>query len=68
MILFIRHQRANGRPNFSEVSTQLSASNAKLLHWSHVDKSGFSESSRLGANLASAENLYEDMQLKYKKT
>ena len=68
MALFIRHPRANGRPNFSEVSAQLSASTSKLLHWSHVDKSGFPEASRLGANLASAEKLYEDMQLKYKKT
>ncbi len=63
VICEIRHPEARGRPSFNDVSTRLSVSNSKLLH---VDKSDDSFSSKLGANLACGEGLYDDLQRMYK--
>ena len=65
-VIFIRNHKTEERPNFTEVSAQLSFSNSKLLDWSQEDKSEFPEASRLGANLTCAEKLYKDLQLTYK--
>ena len=64
--IIFRDPKASCRPDFTEVSTQLSVSNSKLIHWSQEDKSEFPEASKLGGSLACAEKLYKDLQQKYK--
>ncbi len=60
-----RSPKIEGRPNFTEVSTLLSVSNSKLLHWSQKDKAEFPEAMKLGSDLSTSERLYWDLQTKY---
>ena len=54
------------RPSFSELTRQLSLPDTKLLKWLEEDKSVHPEAAQLEADLASASDLYVDLQAKYK--
>ena len=60
-----RHSVPKARPNFAEVSSQLSGSEFMLLHWSEEDKSEFPSATELGADLSLSTELYKDLQVKY---
>ena len=62
----IRNPDIAARPSFSELTRQLSLPDTKLLKWSEEDKSVHPEAAKLGADLASASDLYADLQAKYK--
>lgn len=54
------------RPNFAEITRQLSLPDTRLLKWSVEDKNVHPEAVKLGANLLCAQHLYSDLQAKYK--
>ena len=53
------------RPNFPDISRQLSLPDSKLLKWSEEDKAVHPEVAKLGADLLSAQELYKDLQASY---
>ena len=53
------------RPNFPEISRQLSLPDPKLLQWTEEDKAVHPEAAKLGADLLSAQDLYKDLQASY---
>ena len=53
------------RPQFQDVSRQLSLPDPKLLQWSEEDKAVHPEAAKLGADLLSAQKLYKDLQMFY---
>ena len=62
-----RNSDTRARPIFSELTRQLSLPDTKLLKWSEEeDKSVHPEAAQLGADLTSANDLYIDLQAKYK--
>ena len=65
--LLYRHPTSSVRPDFQEVTQKLSLPDTKLLKWSMEDKSVHPEAAKLGANLLCGEELYKDLQLKYKE-
>ena len=60
-----RHPTASARPDFQDITRQLSLPETKLLRW---DKSVHPEAAKLGADLLFGEELYKDLQVKYKKS
>ena len=65
-LLFFRHPVTSQRPKFQDVSRQLSMPDPKLLKWSEEDRAVHPEAAKLGADLFSAKELYEDLQTFYK--
>ena len=63
--LFHRHPTASIRPDFQDIIRQLSLPDTKLLRW---DKSVHPEAAKLGADLLCGEELYKDLQVKYKQS
>ena len=64
-LILHRHSEPMARPNFAEVSSQLSGSEFMLLHWSEEDKSEFPSATELGADLSLSTELYKDLQGKF---
>ena len=65
--LTYRHPMTTQRLNFPDISRQLSLPDTKLLKWSEEDKSGLRpEAATLGADLLCGEELYKDLQTRYK--
>ena len=61
-LILPRNPDIAARPSFSELTRQLSLPDTKLLKWLEEDKSVLPEA----AQLASASDLYVDLQAKYK--
>ena len=61
-----RHPTASVRPDFHEVTQKLSLPDTKLLEWLKEDKAVHPEAAKLGADLLCGEELYKDLQVKYK--
>ena len=64
-IILCRHPESKARPNFSDLTSQLSGSEFMLLLWSEVDKSEFPSATELGADLSLSTELFKDLQGKY---
>ena len=62
-----RNPVASGRPNFSDISRQLSFPDTKLLQWSEEDRVVHPEATKLGADLLCGQELYKDLQTRYKQ-
>ena len=56
---------ASQRPNFIDITRQLSLPDTKLLKWSEEDKSVHPEAAKLGADLLCSQELYKDLQTCY---
>ena len=63
--LFYRNPVPSERPDFTEVSRELSLPDSKLLKWSEEDKRAHPEAAKLGADLLCAKELYKDLQVQY---
>ncbi len=64
-LIFSRHPSNCQRPDFTEVTQQLSFPDPKLLMWSDEDRSVHPEATKLGADLLCAQELFKDLQTKY---
>ena len=62
-----RHPVTVKRPNFADISSELSLPDTELLKWSEEDKSTHPKANKLGANLLFAQNLYRGLQVLYKQ-
>ena len=62
-----RNPKTSGRPSFQDIAKWLSLPDTKLLKWSEEDKSVHPEAATLGADLLCGEELYKDLQVKYKQ-
>ena len=56
----------NQRLSFPDITRQLSLPDTKLLKWSEEDKSVHPEAVTLGADLLCGEELYKDLQTRFK--
>lgn len=65
MFIYFRHPDTSERPDFPEISQQLSWPDPKLLKWSEEDKALHPEAIKLGADLLIAHDLYGDLQDSY---
>ena len=64
-----RNPDPRSRPQFGQITKLLAGSTGYLLGWSDEDKQTNGEDAmKLGAPLASANNLYYDLQSQYKQT
>ena len=68
VVFLCRHPDPNACPSFSDLSSELSGSECKLLHWSDEDKSEVPSASELGADLSISKALYRDLQVKFLNT
>ena len=64
-LLSFRHPETAGRPNFPDISRQLSLPDSELLQWAERDKSVYPEATQLGADLLCGEELYRDLHMSY---
>ena len=63
-----RNPDPRSRPQFGQITKLLAGNTGYLLGWSDEDKQiGGEDAMKLGAPLASANNLYYDLQLQYKQ-
>ena len=68
-LLSYRNPDPRSRPQFGQITKLLAGNTGYLLGWSDEDKQiGGEDAMKLGAPLASAKNLYHDLQSQYKQT
>ena len=68
VIHLYRNPDPRSRPQFGQITKLLFGNTGYLLGWSDEDKQiGVEDAMKLGAPLASANNLYYDLQLTYKQ-
>ena len=64
-----RNPDPRSRPQFGQITKLLAGNTGYLLGWSDEDKQiGGEDAMKLGAPLASANDLYYDLQSQYKQT
>jgi len=61
-----RNPEPSSRPTFDSISQQLCMSDTKLLQWTNEDLSVHPDAKQLGTAMASAKDLYKDLQDTYK--
>ena len=66
LLPYYRHPVTTQRLNFPDITRQLSLPDTKLLKWSEEDKTVHPEAATLGADLLCGEELYKDLQTRYK--
>jgi len=60
-----RNPEPKSRPHFGQITKLLAGNSGYLLGWSDEDKKIGADGMRLGASLAFANNLYDDLQHAY---
>ena len=68
ILLYIRDPEPKSRPQFGQITQLLAGNHNYVLGWSDEDKQyGGEEAMKLGGHLECANNLYYDLQMKYKE-
>ena len=68
ILLYIRDPEPKSRPQFGQITQLLTGNYSYVLGWSDEDKQyGGEDAMKLGGHLECANNLYYDLQMKYKE-